>query len=134
MDQQSSQIRVIQPISVDRTKVTVFGVAPTGETPAERTQRIRYYEDFFNASGMATPDDLSEFNASQIGFQGSALSESDFSRGATHQISGPNQYARDLGINPRSSGAWIGDEGIFIGQYEYWLELLTRGLARDEHV
>jgi benzoate/toluate 1,2-dioxygenase alpha subunit len=134
MDQQSSQIRVIQPISVDRTKVTVFGVAPTGETPAERTQRIRYYEDFFNASGMATPDDLSEFNASQIGFQGRALSESDFSRGATHQISGPNQYARDLGINPRSSGAWIGDEGIFIGQYEYWLELLTRGLARDEHV
>jgi hypothetical protein len=39
-----------------------------------------------------------------------------------------------LDINPRSSGAWIGDEGIFIGQYEYWLELLTRGLARREHV
>jgi len=134
MDQQSSQIRVIQPIAVDRTKVTVFCVAPTGETPAERRQRIRYYEDFFNASGMATPDDLSEFNASQKGFEGRALCESDFSRGAKHQISGPNQHARDLGIHPQSSGSWIGDEGIFIGQYDYWLELLTRGLARVDHV
>jgi benzoate/toluate 1,2-dioxygenase alpha subunit len=109
-------------------------VAPTGETPAERRQRVRYYEDFFNASGMATPDDLSEFNASQMGFQGRALGESDFSRGAKHQISGPNQYAKDLGIDPRSSGAWIGDEGIFIGQYEYWLDLLMRGVARDDNV
>jgi benzoate/toluate 1,2-dioxygenase alpha subunit len=133
MDQQSSQIRVIQPLAVDRTKVTIFGVAPSGETPAERTQRIRYYEDFFNASGMATPDDLSEFNASQMGFQGRALGESDLSRGAKRRITGPNQYAKDLGLNPRSSGARIDDEGIYLGQFEYWLELLTRGLARDEH-
>ena len=134
MDQQSSQIRVIQPLAVDRTKVTIFGVAPSGETPAERTQRIRYYEDFFNASGMATPDDLSEFNASQMGFQGRALGESDLSRGAKQRITGPNQYAKDLGINPRSSGARIDDEGIYLGQFEYWLQLLIRGLARDEHV
>ena len=55
------------------------------------------------------------------------------SRGAKHRIGGPTQYAKDLGINPRSSGARIDDEGIYVGQFEYWLELLTRGLARDEH-
>ena len=133
MDQQSSQIRVIQPISVNKTKVTVYGLAPVGETGEERRQQIRYYEDFFNASGMATPDDLSEFNASQIGFRARALPQSDFSRGAAHQISGPNQEAINLGINPLSSGSWIGDEGISLGQYGYWRELLLRGMERSAH-
>lgn len=130
MDQQSSQIRIIQPISVDRTKVTVFGLAPVGETAEERRKRIRYYEDFFNASGMATPDDLSEFDASQTGFRARALPRSDFSRGAAHQVAGPNEEADKLGIKPLSSGSWIGDEGIYLGQYRYWLELLTRGMER----
>ncbi|HWV55496.1 Rieske 2Fe-2S domain-containing protein [Pseudorhodoplanes sp.] len=130
MDQQSSQIRVIQPISVNKTKVTVYGLAPVGETPEERRKRIRYYEDFFNASGMATPDDLSEFDASQIGFSARAVPRSDFSRGAGHQISGPNDEANKLGINPLSSGSWIGDEGIYLGQYAYWRELMVRGMER----
>ena len=130
MDQQSSQIRVIQPLSVNKTKVTVYGLAPVGETAEERRKRIRYYEDFFNASGMATPDDLSEFDASQAGFQARALPRSDFSRGATHQVVGPNDEAVKLGINPLSSGSWIGDEGIYIGQYSYWLELMLRGMER----
>jgi benzoate/toluate 1,2-dioxygenase alpha subunit len=133
MDQQSSQIRVIQPIAVSKTKVTIFGIGPTSDTPAERKQRIRYYEDFFNASGMATPDDLAEFNASQRGFDGRALPESDFSRGARQQVDGPNQYAAELGLAPVSSGAWIGDEGVFLGQYAYWLELLTRERAQPHH-
>jgi benzoate/toluate 1,2-dioxygenase subunit alpha len=134
MDQQSSQIRVIQPISVNKTKVTVYGIAPVGETGEERRKRIRYYEDFFNASGMATPDDLSEFDSSQIGFRARSISQSDFSRGAAHQVSGPNQEATNLGINPLSSGSWIGDEGIYLGQYSYWRDLMLRGMERSEHV
>ena len=134
MDQQSSQIRVIHPISVNKTKVTVYGLAPVGETQEERRKRIRYYEDFFNASGMATPDDLSEFEASQTGFRARAMPRSDFSRGAAHQVAGPNEEATRLGINPVSSGSWIADEGIYIGQYRCWLELMTRGLETGAHV
>jgi benzoate/toluate 1,2-dioxygenase alpha subunit len=82
---------------------------------------------------MATPDDLSEFDASQVGFRARALPRSDFSRGATHQVLGPNEEASKLGINPVSSGSWIGDEGIYLGQYNYWLELMKRGIESDSH-
>ena len=70
MDQFSSQIRHYRPISVDKTEVTIYCIAPKGESAEARARRIRQYEDFFNASGMATPDDLEEFRACQIGYQG----------------------------------------------------------------
>ena len=68
MDQFSSQIRMYRPISVDKTEVTIYCIAPKGESDAARAHRIRQYEDFFNASGMATPDDLEEFRSCQIGY------------------------------------------------------------------
>ena len=55
MDQFGSQIRTYRPISVDKTEVTIYCIAPKGESAEARAQRIRQYEDFFNASGMATP-------------------------------------------------------------------------------
>ena len=61
MDQFSSQIRVFRPLSADKTEVTIYCIAPVGESKENRANRIRQYEDFFNASGMATPDDLEEF-------------------------------------------------------------------------
>ena len=70
MDQFSSQIRTYRPIAVDKTEVTIYCIAPKGEAPEQRTHRIRQYEDFFNASGMATPDDLEEFRSCQIGYMG----------------------------------------------------------------
>ena len=70
MDQFGSQIRVLRPLSVNKTEVTIYCIAPVGEEPEARTRRIRQYEDFFNASGMATPDDLEEFRACQTGYAG----------------------------------------------------------------
>ena len=55
MDQFSSQIRIARPISVDKTEITIYCIAPKGESSEARTKRIRQYEDFFNVSGMATP-------------------------------------------------------------------------------
>ena len=74
MDQFSSQIRVFRPISVNKTEVTIYCIAPKGESDVARAQRIRQYEDFFNASGMATPDDLEEFRSCQEGFLGTGSS------------------------------------------------------------
>ena len=51
MDQFSTQIRVIRPMSVDKTEVTIYCFAPKGEADAERALRIRQYEDFFNVVG-----------------------------------------------------------------------------------
>src|SRR3979411_651152 len=72
MDQFSSQIRQYRPISVDKTEVTIYCIAPKGESDEARARRIRQYEDFFNASGMATPDDLEEFRACQMSYLGRA--------------------------------------------------------------
>ena len=43
-------------------------LAPRGESAAARATRIRQYEDFFNPSGMATPDDTVAYEACQRGF------------------------------------------------------------------
>ena len=54
MDQFSFQIRHVCPIAVDKTEVTIYCIAPKGESDKSRAHRIRQYEDFFNATGMAT--------------------------------------------------------------------------------
>ncbi|OAV61257.1 benzoate 1,2-dioxygenase large subunit [Enteractinococcus helveticum] len=131
MDQFSSQIRHLRPISVDKTEVTIYCIAPKGEPAEARVQRIRQYEDFFNASGMATPDDLEEFRASQKSYLATAARWNDMSRGQTHQIAGPDEQAKALGINPISSGAKTEDEGLFPIQHAYWQDVMTQAIAND---
>ncbi|PSJ19040.1 benzoate 1,2-dioxygenase large subunit, partial [Halomonas sp. ND22Bw] len=57
-DQFSTQIRVSRPLSGDKSEVTIYCFAPKGESAENRALRIRQYVDFFNVSGMGTPDDL----------------------------------------------------------------------------
>ena len=125
MDHASTQIRVIRPIRPDLTEVTIYGVAPKDETPEARERRIRQYEDFFNASGMATPDDLAEFDACQKGFQARAIEwQQGYERGLGHMTLGPDEEAKALGFNPASSGSHIQDETLYHGQYRRWQELM----------
>ncbi len=124
MDQMSTQLRVIKPIDAGRTEVTGYAFAPVGEAPERRRQRLRYFEDFFNPSGMATPDDLEIFNRSQEGFGAHQAQWSDMSRGGATQVSGANSFAEELGIHPVSSGAWIQDEGLFVGMYRAWQSMM----------
>ncbi len=102
MDQFSSQIRIARPLSVDRTEITIYCIAPKGESGEARAQRIRQYEDFFNVSGMATPDDLEEFRSCQQAYQGSAVGWNDLSRGGEHWIEGADDAARDIDLAPRA--------------------------------
>ena len=81
MDQFSSQIRHVRPIAVDKTEVTIYCIAPKGESDKSRAHRIRQYEDFFNATGMATPDDLEEFRSCQKTYQATSAPWNDMSRG-----------------------------------------------------
>lgn len=132
MDQFSTQIRVVRPISVDQTEVTIYCFAPKGESATERALRIRQYEDFFNVSGMGTPDDLEEFRACQTGYAGTATLWNDLSRGAAHWIEGPDDNARAVGLQPLLSGERSEDEGLFVRQHEYWAEALKAALLNEE--
>ncbi|MDY6929748.1 MAG: benzoate 1,2-dioxygenase large subunit [Pseudomonadota bacterium] len=132
MDQMSSQIRHFRPISVDKTEVTIYCFAPKGENSEARAHRIRQYEDFFNASGMATPDDLEEFRACQQGFKGMKLPWNDLSRGATHWIAGQDEEAKIIDLHPIMSGKKTEDEGLFIVQHHYWQQMIAEAARKEK--
>jgi benzoate/toluate 1,2-dioxygenase alpha subunit len=132
MDQMSSQIRHFRPISVDKTEVTIYCIAPKGESAEARAHRIRQYEDFFNASGMATPDDLEEFRACQEGFQAMKLPWNDLSRGAKHWIDGQDEGAERIDLHPLMSGKKSEDEGLFMAQHHYWQQVMTEAARKEK--
>ena len=131
MDQFSTQIRMWRPISVDKTEVTIYCFAPIGEAPESRAHRIRQYEDFFNASGMATPDDLEEFRSAQSGYMARAAEWNDICRGATHWVNGADENAQNINMKPLMSGAKTEDEGLFVVQHKYWMETMQAALQKE---
>lgn len=131
MDQFSTQIRVVRPISVDKTEVSIFCFAPKGESAGDRATRIRQYEDFFNVSGMGTADDLEEFRACQNGYAGTAALWNDLSRGAPLWVEGADDNAKKMGLNPLISGERSEDEGLFVVQHEYWVRVMRDALKKE---
>ncbi len=132
MDQFSTQIRVVRPLSVDKTEVSIFCFAPKGESAEDRAIRIRQYEDFFNVTGMGTSDDLEEFRACQSGYAGSTTMWNDLSRGAPLWIHGPDDNAKSMGLNPLISGERSEDEGLFVVQHGYWVRAMRDALAKEQ--
>jgi benzoate/toluate 1,2-dioxygenase subunit alpha len=132
MDQMSSQLRVFRPLAVDKTEVTIYCIAPKNEPAEQRVRRIRQYEDFFNASGMATPDDLEEFRACQQAYMAKAMRWNDLSRGATHWIEGGDEEAQAIDLHPLRSGAKIEDEGLFLIQHGYWSAALRAAVVKGD--
>lgn len=135
MDQFSSQIRHFRPISVDKTEVTIYCIAPKGESDAARANRIRQYEDFFNATGMATPDDLEEFRSCQKTYMATKAPWNDMTRGSMHQVDGPDEVAKGIGLdNVLSSGARTEDEGLYPIQHGYWLNSMNSALESEKEL
>jgi len=132
MDQFSTQIRVVRPLAVDKTEVTIYCMAPIGESAQERATRIRQYEDFFNVSGMGTPDDLEEFRACQTGYQGASTLWNDLSRGARQWVEGADDNALAMGMQPQLSGVKTEDEGLFVRQHAHWAQSLQRAIEREQ--
>ncbi|CAG4916845.1 Rieske 2Fe-2S domain-containing protein [Paraburkholderia gardini] len=131
MDQFSTQIRVVRPISVDKTEVSIFCFAPKSESTTDRANRIRQYEDFFNVSGMGTADDLEEFRACQAGYAGTTALWNDLSRGAPLWVEGADANAKSMGLKPRISGERSEDEGLFVCQHEYWVDVMRDALQKE---
>ncbi len=132
MDQFSSQIRVLRPLSVDKTEAVIYCIAPKGEAPEARQRRLRQYEDFFNATGMATPDDLEEFRSCQHGFNARIVKWNDMTRGATHWVQGPDENADLIGLKPELSGVKTEDEGLYVMQHQYWVEVMKKAILAEQ--
>lgn len=131
MDQFSTQIRVLRPISLNKTEITIYCWAPKNEPADERAKRIRQYEDFFNVSGMGTPDDLEEFRACQQGYNAEGLKWNDMSRGAAHWIEGADKGAQRIDLQPTLSGAKPEDEGLYVTHHQHWVEEMLRAVETE---
>jgi benzoate/toluate 1,2-dioxygenase subunit alpha len=128
MDQVSTQLRVIYPLAVDKTRVSTYCIAPVGEDAAARAHRLRQYEDFFNASGVGTPDDLAAFEACQRGYQGRLVRwQQGYMRGVRQMVRGADAEAQALGLRPVASSPHFADETLYHGQYRQWLKLMCKG-------
>ena len=131
MDQFSTQIRVLRPIAVNKTEITIYCWAPKNEPAADRAKRLRQYEDFFNVSGMGTPDDLEEFRACQQGYEASGLKWNDMSRGAAHWIEGPDAGADTIGLKPLLSGTKPEDEGLYVTHHQHWVNEMLQAVETE---
>lgn len=122
------QMRVIRPLAPDLTEITAWCVAPRGESAEQRRRRVRQYEDFFNPSGLATPDDTVMYESAQRGLAGAGdpwLQAG--ARGLARVLGGPDDYARLLGISPAQSvnGPFaMADESILRAIYRAWARRL----------
>ncbi len=126
MDNPSSQIRTIQPVSCDRAEVTVRCVAPIGESKAARTARLRKFEDFYLTTGMATSDDLAALEATHVGGYGKTARWNDFARGAKANImhGAEDKDAASIGSEPAASTNNWDHEIMYRGFYRNWQQRL----------
>lgn len=131
----ASTLRIIRPISPELTEMQTYCMAPIGESAAARRQRLRQYEDFFNPSGLATPDDIAAYESCQTGhgLRGDNGWLQGYERGLTLVHKGPNEAARPLGLVPAFSvtgTTQLNDETIFLSYYLAWHARLGEDVAR----
>jgi phenylpropionate dioxygenase-like ring-hydroxylating dioxygenase large terminal subunit len=62
------QMRIIEPLAVDRTAVTIIPTLVKGASEAETRFRLREHEGFFGSAGNGSPDDVEVFERAQLGF------------------------------------------------------------------
>ena len=131
-DSSATMLRVIRPITPSFTELRLYCFAPIGEPAATRTLRIRQFEDFFSASGFATPDDTATFEECQRGLVSSSIEWlQGYSRGMGSAVQGANDSAKELGVQPALSftGAFdVQNELAFHATYREWIRLLQAGI------
>lgn len=131
-DATSLLLRTFRPIAPNLTEMRVHCMAPIGEDPETRAFRLRQFEDFFNVSGFATPDDTTVYEDCQVGFaSGRGGWMQGYQRGMTATMRGPSEAAKAIGVNPEYSveGPWsIQNETCFHSTYRQWVKLMRPAL------
>jgi phenylpropionate dioxygenase-like ring-hydroxylating dioxygenase large terminal subunit len=126
----SAQVRTWRPLAPDKTEMVSHCLAPVGESAASRTLRIRGYEDFFNAAGLASSDDNVMYEFCQTGYDATTAGATQgYQRGAAEPGTGASRHASELGVHPAewSFGPLsFGGETNFYPGYREWQRLLRR--------
>jgi benzoate/toluate 1,2-dioxygenase subunit alpha len=135
-DSTSLLLRTFRPLAPNRTEMRYWCLAPVGEPAAQRAWRIRQFEDFFNVSGMATPDDSVVYEACQAGFASRPLGYlQGYSRGMGVVQQGASPLAKSLGFEPLASvqgGFKLQQETVFHPIYREWARLIGAGLKGEK--
>jgi benzoate/toluate 1,2-dioxygenase alpha subunit len=130
----SSQLRVIEPISASRTRMRTWCIGPKGESREARRQRIRQYEDFFNPSGMATPDDTVAYEDCQRGFAGKVAPWlQGYQRGMASRRQGSSVLSEQIDLKPDWSiegNSRLCDETIYQSYYREWARRMAGALTQ----
>jgi benzoate/toluate 1,2-dioxygenase alpha subunit len=124
-DLASTHMRSHRPLGPDRTEVTIWCIAPVGEPAEARAARLRKFEEFFLVTGMATSDDVISLDVAHAGCMGRAARWTNFRRGTTTVIDGPDADARALGIDPVTSNSGWDLETPYHGLYRYWRDRMN---------
>ncbi len=125
MDNPSTQIRLMKPLAADRVDVTVYCIAPVGESRTARAGRLRKFEDFYLTAGMATSDDIAALEDTHEGSRAEGSRWSEFGRGIGEICHGPDGEARSLGFTPVACSNNWDHEIIYHGFYRQWLNMMN---------
>ena len=129
MDQSSTTIRLVHPVSATESLVEIYCLAPKGEPAEARERRIRQYEDFLGPAGLATTDDQSLFEACQRGVMSSQIPMMHgYGRGVERIKPGTDSPGKAVGIDAMTHSD-INDEAMIHGSYRIWKQMMTKGLA-----
>lgn len=121
----ATQIRTFRPISEDETEVTIYCLAPSEESREARYARLRKFEDFFMASGMATSDDVVALEATHDGSRGRVAQWGEFHRGQGTLVHGPDDVAEEGGFNPETSNSSWDHETLYYSFYRRWRDQVS---------
>ena len=113
------QLRVIRPMKVDRTEVSIFPFALSGAPDKHNEERLNGYERFFGPSSFGSPDDVEIFALNQEGLQASAVDWLILERG----------MSREQVVDEVDRTSHVTDETPQREFYRHWLTLM--GSAAD---
>ncbi len=116
LENPAPQLRIINPLTVNRTEVEGFAYFSKDAPKAERMRLLGLYERFYGPMGFGTPDDIEVFHSCMTGFAAGESPWNDYSRG----------YHRELGHLPNGDETPvqacgnITDETFMRGLYRWW--------------
>ncbi len=129
----SSQLRVIRPLAPGLTEMRTWCIAPKGESAEARRTRIRQYEDFFNPTGMATPDDTIAYENCQMGFASQVVPWlQGYTRGMTASVEGGNRFSDKIDLHPNRSvlaDSQLCDETLYHSYYRAWAKRMEEAFT-----
>jgi phenylpropionate dioxygenase-like ring-hydroxylating dioxygenase large terminal subunit len=110
------QIRVIRPLAVDRTEVTVYPYEVKGAPASHNEGWLRSQERFYGPAGYGMPDDVEMFALNQQGLAATSVDWLILERGMDREE-----------VNERGDrSAPVGGETPLRALWEEWIKLMSR--------